>query len=408
MSIPVLKNIAAKNDGLLVLDELLVDDCFGFAVQLQNGDMKKAIDGVLTDLKSDGTYQDMVERWFPEKGNPDPMPAIEMDGINGDLILGTAAVIEPMSFVDASHQIVGFDIEFASRIAQKLGKRLVIVDMEFGALLPALISGKVDMIGAGISITEERAKKILFSECYYSGGIAAIVKERTVTDPTGSDDRMQGIDDIGDKRMGVLLGSVHDAWVNKTYPEAEVLQYQNTPDMMIALATGKVDAAWYDHTGLKEIIAANPDIAILAENIFYEDIAAGFNEDNDRLREQFNAFLREIKSNGIYDDMYNRWMEQGITDMPGIQSEGNNGVLKVGIVNDLGIPSSFIKDGNPAGFDIEVASQIKSESPAQTIQRETQQRQQQAEQTINDDSFTRTLKEKFNAEIVPGSVKPVN
>ena len=61
-----------------------------------------------------------------------------------------------------------------------------------------------------------------------------------------------------------------------------------------------------------------------------------------------------------------------------------------------------------AQLEIEVAKQIVSESPAQTAQRETDQRQQQAEQAINEDSFTQTLKEKFNAEVIPGSVKPVS
>ena len=60
-----------------------------------------------------------------------------------------------------------------------------------------------------------------------------------------------------------------------------------------------------------------------------------------------------------------------------------------------------------AHLDIVVSSQIKNESPAQSMQRETNERQQQAEQSINKDSFTQALKEKFNAEIIPGSVKPV-
>jgi polar amino acid transport system substrate-binding protein len=74
------------------------------------------------------------------------------------------------------NKITGFDIEFASLIAKRLGKRLEIVNMEFGAMLPALISGKVDMIGAGLSITEERAKQVLFSESYFESGIAVLVK----------------------------------------------------------------------------------------------------------------------------------------------------------------------------------------------------------------------------------------
>jgi len=61
-----------------------------------------------------------------------------------------------------------------------------------------------------------------------------------------------------------------------------------------------------------------------------------------------------------------------------------------------------------AQLEIEVASTISSESPAQMVQRETEQRQQQAVRSINEDSFTQTLKENFNAEIIPGSVKPVS
>ena len=86
-------------------------------------------------------------------------------------------ITEPFSFVDGSQKAVGFDIELASYVAQKLDMKLEIVNMEFGALIPALSSGKVDMIASCITITEERAKKVLFSEPYYIGGIAALVKE---------------------------------------------------------------------------------------------------------------------------------------------------------------------------------------------------------------------------------------
>ena len=60
-----------------------------------------------------------------------------------------------------------------------------------------------------------------------------------------------------------------------------------------------------------------------------------------------------------------------------------------------------------AQLEIKVVEKIENESPAQTAQRETQQRQQQAVESINEDSFTHALKENFNAEIIPGSVKPV-
>jgi polar amino acid transport system substrate-binding protein len=356
---PVLKNIAAKNDGLTVLTELLEDDKYGFAVQLDNKELKTTVDGVLTDLKANGTYDDMMKRWFPEKGNPAPMPDIKPDGQNGVFRFGTAAVTEPMSYFDANHNIVGFDIEFATYVAKKLGKQLEIIDMEFGAMLPALIAGKVDMIGAGLSITEERAKKVLFSESYYPSGIAALVKENAApVVVTSSSSKMKSIGDIADKKIGVLMGSIHDSYATKNFTKASISQYQNAPDMLTALNVGKIDVAFEDDAALTEVFKAYPNFGTLVKNLFYADIAAGFNESNDQLREQFNAYLKEIKSNGVYADIYSRWIDKGITEMPEIKSSNNNGELKVGVVGDLGMPTTLLKNGDYVGFDIEIAKRF--------------------------------------------------
>ena len=174
---PILKNIAAKNSGLVVLKEMITVDNYGFAVRLNDRQLKNTIDAVVSDLKKDGTTEKMMTRWFPKSGNPAPMPEIASSGSNGVLRMGTASVTEPFSFVDGSGGVVGYDIELARQVAKKLGKRLEIVNMDFGGMIPALISGKVDMIAACITITSERSKQVLFSEPYYTGGIAALVRE---------------------------------------------------------------------------------------------------------------------------------------------------------------------------------------------------------------------------------------
>ena len=355
---PILKNIAAKNDGLTVLSELILDDQYGFAVQLQNTALKSTADEVLAELKGNGTYQDMMKRWFPEKGNPAKMPEIVTGGKNGVLKFGTAAVTEPMSFFDGNRNLVGFDIEYASYIARKLDKKLEIIDMEFGAMLPALIAGKVDMIGAGLSITAERATKVLFSQSYYKSGIAAIVKEAGRKRPETSGLQLSGIEDIKNKRIGVLLGSVHDAYATKNYPEAAILQYQNVPDLLTALNLNKVETAFFDHTALKEIFSKNATLGLLVPNVFMVPIAAGFNKENNHLREQFNAFLQEIKSNGTYKDMVDRWMEKSSTTLPEIPLIKGNGTLRVGCVSDLGLPFTVFNDGKFIGFDIELSKRF--------------------------------------------------
>jgi len=173
---PILKNIAAKNPGLKVLSEMITIDNYGFAVRLEDKALKVAIDSLIIEMKADGEYDAMLKRWLPDQGIPKPMPVIE-SGTDGVLKFGTSAITEPFSFVDGSQKIVGLDVEIASLVAKKLNKKLEIVNMDFGAMIPALAANKVDMIGACITITEERAKKVLFTEPYYIGGIAALVKE---------------------------------------------------------------------------------------------------------------------------------------------------------------------------------------------------------------------------------------
>jgi polar amino acid transport system substrate-binding protein len=173
---PILKNIAAKNPGIIVLPEMITTDNYGFAVRLEDKDLKNVIDNVVSELKASGGYEEMMNRWLPEQGEPAPMPKIKT-GSDGVLKFGTAAITEPFSFVDGSRDVVGMDIEIALLVAKQLNKKLEIVNMDFGAMIPALMANKVDMIGACITITNERAKKVLFSESYYTGGIAALVKE---------------------------------------------------------------------------------------------------------------------------------------------------------------------------------------------------------------------------------------
>ncbi len=174
---PILKNIAAKNQGLIVLPDMITTDNYGFAVQIDNTELKNKIDEVITGLQNNGTYDEMLKRWLPKEGNPAPMPDIELTGNSGVLRFGTAAITEPFSFVNNSQKIVGLDIELAMYVAQKLDMKIEVIDMDFGEMIPTLTEGDLDMIGACITISEERAKDVLFSKPYYKGGIAALVRE---------------------------------------------------------------------------------------------------------------------------------------------------------------------------------------------------------------------------------------
>jgi polar amino acid transport system substrate-binding protein len=174
---PILKNIAAKNEGLKVLPDMITVDDYGFAFALGNDSLKATFDQVVQELNANGGYKELLAAWLPEKGEPAGTGPAVLKGANGVLIFGTAAVTEPFSYLNKDGKVVGLDIELAYRVADKLGYQIEVVNMPFGDLIPALTAGTVDMIGACITITTERAKSVLFSEPYYKGGIAALVKE---------------------------------------------------------------------------------------------------------------------------------------------------------------------------------------------------------------------------------------
>ncbi|HPQ56635.1 MAG TPA: ABC transporter permease subunit, partial [Bacteroidales bacterium] len=352
--LPVLANIEAKLEGLTVLDEFIMDDQYGFAVRQGDQRLKEAMDRVLSQIQEDGTYKEMQDRWFPKQGEPGPMPDIPLSDRNGILNFGTAAVTEPMAYVYADEGVIGFDIEYAMRIARDLGMELNIVNMEFGALLPALISGKVDMIGAGLSITEERAKSVLFSEPYYEGGLAVMVKG--IDSQTVSEKKVSS----GPKSLAVLLGSSHESYARKHYADDRLLQYQTVPDLLLALKQGKTDAAFFAREMFRHVGPDNPEIGILADDVFFEPLGIIFQPGNETLRLQFNDFLKEIRQNGIYDDMVQRWIDDAGTTMPEIPQHGENGEFPVAIVGNIGLPFISLIDGQLAGFDIEMMKRFAS------------------------------------------------
>lgn len=350
---PVLKNLAGKNENLVVLPETLLPDQYGFAVAKDRNDLKEAIDQTLNEIRQNGIYDQMLRRWLPEKGAPGNMPSFDFPASAQVLRFGTAAVTEPMSFVDQNQQVAGFDIEFATRVALHLGKSLEIVNMDFGAMLPSLIAGKVDFIGAGLSITEERAKHVLFSECYYDSGIAVMVRGQANEAPSTEMAVQRNYNGIG-----VLMGSVHEGYALKRFDRSQINTFNTVSDMLMALDGGKIEGAYVDHSSIKEITQANPGFKVLEDNLFTVDIGAGFPKTSAALRMSFNDFLNQLKANGIYDEMITRWHEQTASTMPEFVFPETTETLRFGVVSDIGLPMASKNGDLWSGFDLELASRF--------------------------------------------------
>ncbi|MCL7419603.1 MAG: ABC transporter permease subunit [Methylobacter sp.] len=354
----VLLNLAEKNPELVILDEPVDKLEVAAAIRKDNTALLAEINRVLSELKQEGTLQRLRAKWIDSKYTVTPQisPISETD-IKDVLRMGTCAAIEPFSF-HANGTLTGLDIELSQLIGKRLGKKIEITDMHFEALIPALQSGKIDFALSNFNVTEERKKLVLFSLPYVENDISALVR-RLPSSGTAvkQDSKLASIEDLKDKRIGVMVGSAHDTYATKNYPDATILQYKSPADVALALKSGKVDAALFDAEPLREIMRQDDTLGLLGDSLFTFDVGVGFKKDNEALRDQFNQFLAQIKQNGIHRDMIRRWMEKGDTRMPVIENAKSNGVMVAG-VSDVGLPFTAVKDNRLVGFDIELAERF--------------------------------------------------
>lgn len=169
---------------------------------------------------------------------------------------------------------------------------------------------------------------------------------------------LRSLDDLGNKRIAVMLGSAHDTFAHKRYPKAEILQYKSPSDVLLAVKTQKVDVGLYNSVALKEILKTSDQIGTIGEPFEMAPVAFGFRKDNTALQGQFNAFLASIKEKGIYDEMISRWTRQDHPEMPQIDTPNKTGVLVAGYISDGGLPFVAMKENQSIGLNIELAKRF--------------------------------------------------
>ncbi|MGA1577996.1 MAG: ABC transporter permease subunit [Steroidobacteraceae bacterium] len=349
-----LNEVLADNAQLAMLETPLFSMDIGAGFEKDNQALREAFDGFLAGIREDGTYDDMIQRWFVRKERT--MPTLPEDGSAGTLTIGTAAFGFPYGAIQDG-EFAGFDIELARRFAASQGKQAEFLQMDFGGLIAAQVAGKVDMLVTGMFITPERKERIDFSDPYYNTEIRVFaLKQNMGARPAAAPGKpkLTSIGDIHGRRVGVVLGSAQDVYLRKAYPTAEVLQFDHGADLILGLTTDRIDMAVADRDFVRENVATQAQLGVLDEPLFASEVAAGFSKSNPALRADFNAFLANIRADGTYQDMVDRWFKRGERVMPELPAEGSAGVLRVG-TSAGGYPFGAVFNGEFSGFDIELA-----------------------------------------------------
>ncbi len=346
-----LPEVQASNPDVGVLVDSLWSVGIGAGFNKEDTKLKDQYNTFLSEIKSNGIYQDMVTRWMINRSSE--MPVIKNSNHNGELRVGTVSDMGvPFAFIK-NGKLVGFDVELSTRFAASLGKKIVSVDMQFGSLLAAVSTRKIDMINSSLAITEERRKKIDFSEPYFYSNVCIIANKKNLASESSA--IMKTADDIAEKRIGIFAGTVHDAFVAHKYPKAKVFQFNSSSDMILSLKTDKIDAAMFDVITARILMKGNPEVGILTDKIFDMPLGIGFSKNNPNLRNEFNTFLKKIRANGVYDQMFKRWFVDDVEKAVINPFVNPNSSKKLNVsvaVEDL--PYVSVMNGDYVGFDIEM------------------------------------------------------
>ena len=157
-------------EGLTIMDETLSEESYAIGFKKGNRSLLGQVNKALAELKKDGTLVAIFDKYLNGDVGAISPEDIDMNkgAKGGRLVVGTEAGFAPYE-LKVGNGYIGIDVEMCAAIARKLGRELVIANMNFDALPMAVSTGKVDMICAGITVTEERKENMDFSDEYVEG-----------------------------------------------------------------------------------------------------------------------------------------------------------------------------------------------------------------------------------------------
>ena len=157
-----------------VVDIELSSEEYAFGVDKKQPELKEKCNELLKEMKSSGELEEISNHFFGD-GEPVAVTSAKQDDSKDQLVVATNAEFAPFEYKEGD-KFYGIDMEIAKLLADKLGKELVIVDMAFDAVLLSVQQQKADIGMAGLTVTEERAKQVDFSDPYYNAAQKIICK----------------------------------------------------------------------------------------------------------------------------------------------------------------------------------------------------------------------------------------
>ena len=208
-----------------------------------------------------------------------------------EIVMVTEAGFAPYEYYSGG-EIVGVDVDIAKRIAEKLGKKLVVKDVAFDSIISEVKTGKSDFGAAGISYTEERAKEVDFTINYAESKQVILVRKNST---------IKTVDDIKNKRVAVQLGTVADTYLSEEYPSVSLVREKKFLAAIQDLKDRKVDVVVMDELPAKELLT--DDLIILENPLLIDEYGMVVRKGNQELLTAINDAIKEMKASGEIEKM---------------------------------------------------------------------------------------------------------
>ncbi|MEX1044554.1 MAG: transporter substrate-binding domain-containing protein [Chthoniobacterales bacterium] len=198
----------------------------------------------------------------------------------------------------------GVSVDLADALADYLGRPVVIDNMPFTGLIPALRSGKIDLIISSMTATAERAKSVAFSDPYITTGLAALVPKSAGVDDLAS------LDEPG-RTVVVRQGTTGEVFARANLKQARVLVLEKENACVLEVVQGKADAFIYDQMSVFQNARRHPDTtrALLAP-LQAEAWAVALRLGDETLRSEVNAFFADFRAGGGFDRLAERYLAE--------------------------------------------------------------------------------------------------
>ena len=163
-----------KTAAVKVIDIDLTQEEYAFGVDKTQPELLADVNAFIAEIKADGTFDEICNKYFGD-GTPTPVKSAALDPAKDQLVVATNAAFEPFEYT-VGEDYYGIDMEIAALLAEKLGKELVISNMDFDSVCLSVGQQKCDIAMAGLTIKPDREEYVNFTDSYYEASQKLIVK----------------------------------------------------------------------------------------------------------------------------------------------------------------------------------------------------------------------------------------